>query len=183
MNVKKNEEELISVLHTDGKKGILLLYQCYKRNFLSFARRFSSDQELLVEAYHEGVLGFYDMFLANKYDAARGQIKTLVFQIGKNHLINRLNRENREKNKIDNMPVGHSEEEVDFVSSAKRLMGSLGDKCRELLTLFYYHNYAIEAIMHRMEYKNENVVKSHKSRCLKQLRKSMQPKQMGNERR
>ena len=50
-------------------------------------------------------------------------------------------------------------------------INKLGGKCKELILLFYYKRYSIEAIMHQMGYKNENTVKAHKSRCMKSLEK------------
>jgi RNA polymerase sigma-70 factor (ECF subfamily) len=46
----------------------------------------------------------------------------------------------------------------------------LSESCREVLTLFYYNHFSIDAIMPQMGYANENVTKSHKSRCLRKLK-------------
>jgi RNA polymerase sigma-70 factor (ECF subfamily) len=52
----------------------------------------------------------------------------------------------------------------------------IGEKCRQLLQLFFYQNYNIQEIMEKMGYKNENVVSSHKSRCVKQLKEILKEK-------
>ncbi len=46
----------------------------------------------------------------------------------------------------------------------------LGKKCQEIIRLFYFHRYSIAAIAEDLGYSNENVVRSHKSRCLKKLK-------------
>ena len=70
---------------------------------------------------------------------------------------------------------------VEIKESAKeqkivKALNSLGSKCQEIIRLFYYSNYSNEAIMHRMNYENENTVKAHKSRCIKKLRTLIQQK-------
>ncbi len=163
----------MAALNQDGQAALIQLYRLFKSEFLTLARRYSTDHELLLEAYHEGVLGFYDMFIENRYDESKGQIKTLLFKIGKNHLINRIQKEKGEKRRINNISQEKNGRQVEHGISLDESMKALGEKCRQLLTLFYYHNYSIDAIVHRMNYKNENVVKSHKSRCIKQLREIM----------
>ena len=175
MNVSKSEDELIRLLRTDGKEGVLALYKVFKSGFVLFAKRYSDQPDLRIEAYHEGVLGFYRIFKAGRYDPHKAGIKTLITQIGKNHLINRLKKDARDKLRdIEASQQNTSGPENVDVEEVREIMAKLGPQCREVLTYFYYHNYSIEAIMLKMEYKNENVVKSHKARCLKQLRSIMQ---------
>jgi RNA polymerase sigma factor (sigma-70 family) len=49
----------------------------------------------------------------------------------------------------------------------------LGEKCKEVLTLFYYRGLTIEEIAAFLNYNNKDVVKSQKSRCLKSLKDKM----------
>jgi len=46
----------------------------------------------------------------------------------------------------------------------------LGNKCKELLTLFYYRGFTIKDILEKGDYNSENVIKSTKSRCMKTLK-------------
>ena len=46
----------------------------------------------------------------------------------------------------------------------------LGEKCQEILNLFYYKSLTIDEIVQVQGYENKNVVKSQKSRCLKSLK-------------
>jgi len=47
---------------------------------------------------------------------------------------------------------------------------TLGQKCKEILTLFYYRGYDLEDIMNELNYTSKDVVKSQKSRCIKSLK-------------
>jgi DNA-directed RNA polymerase specialized sigma subunit len=46
----------------------------------------------------------------------------------------------------------------------------LGDKCQQVLKLFYYDGLTLKEIQHYLNYDNYNVVKSQKSRCLRALK-------------
>jgi len=52
----------------------------------------------------------------------------------------------------------------------REALEQLGARCRDLLLLLYYHRYTTEAAMHALDYKNKDVVKSQKARCMRQLR-------------
>ena len=46
----------------------------------------------------------------------------------------------------------------------------LGERCKEVLKLFYYDENKLEEIQEKLGYSNKDVLKSQKSRCLKQLK-------------
>jgi DNA-directed RNA polymerase specialized sigma subunit len=47
---------------------------------------------------------------------------------------------------------------------------SLGEKCKAILTLFYYRGFTIDEITNELNYSNKDVAKSQKSRCIKSLK-------------
>ena len=51
-----------------------------------------------------------------------------------------------------------------------RLMETIGEPCKSILELFYFRGFSMEAIAERLQYKNENVVKTQKLRCLTSLK-------------
>ncbi|MFT6937978.1 MAG: RNA polymerase sigma factor (sigma-70 family) [Saprospiraceae bacterium] len=51
----------------------------------------------------------------------------------------------------------------------KALMSQLCKDCRQVLTLFYFHENSMKEIAEKLKYKNANVSKTKKRECLKQL--------------
>ncbi len=49
----------------------------------------------------------------------------------------------------------------------------LGEPCHSILKLFYYDSFSMESIAVKLDYKNTDVVKSQKLRCIKELRKAL----------
>lgn len=168
-------------LRSEGMEAIIVVYKRYRDEFLGFGKKYSADKTLVLEAWHDAIINFYEILLADKYDATKSSLKTFLFTIGKYKLINKL------KQKGKSIPTVGLEEHLmdkefrtgdifDESTSQKQVqqmqeaLAKLGEKCRNLLLLVYYHEYCVEAIQQQMKYKNEQVVYSHKSRCLKQLR-------------
>lgn len=177
--------KLLEAILQEGHQALKPLYQEIKPAFLKYMQRYTPDPDIRLDAFHEAMLAFYEYCLAGKYNPDRSAPKTMVFMMGRAYLINRLKLEQRnlyqETETIDSyIKYRVTQQYHSSLSEAEILVRDailkLGDKCRQLLQLFFYRNYSIEAIMENMKYKNENVVSSHKSRCIKQLKEILQAK-------
>ncbi|MCB0839730.1 MAG: sigma-70 family RNA polymerase sigma factor, partial [Bacteroidetes bacterium] len=71
----------------------------------------------------------------------------------------------------EEMVEGHRLELTEKEKVMKMAIKSLGDTCRDILTLYYYHRFTTESVMNRLGYKSTDVVKSQKVRCMKSLKK------------
>lgn len=49
---------------------------------------------------------------------------------------------------------------------AEKVINELGERCRELLTLFYFHSQKLKDIAAKMGYNSENTAKNQKYKCL-----------------
>ena len=65
---------------------------------------------------------------------------------------------------IDSIELNHRQQLI------KEALKELGGACKDILHYFYYQKYSIESIRMAMGYKDDNVVKANKSRCMKSLR-------------
>ncbi len=173
------DHETILAIQQTGEVGLKPLYRTLKEPFLAFMQRYTKDDALLQDAYHEAMIAFYEYVLADKYDSKKGSIKTLVYQMGRAYLFNRLKKEQRIKSKLaKDIASEFDRSMVDMVefkltpeeTHLKEAILRLGTQCQELLNLYFYNNFSIDVIRERMNYKNNNVVSAHKSRCLKNLK-------------
>jgi len=175
--------KISEAIRKQGHQALKPLYQELKPLFLAYMQRYTQDAEVRLDAFHEAMIAFYEYCLAGKYDPAKSAPKTMVFMMGRAYLINRLKVEKRstsvEEEKIDTHMDRQVIQQYHFsLDNSEAVIRDailkMGGKCKELLQLFFYRNYSIEAIMQQMNYKNENVVSAHKSRCIKQLKKLIQ---------
>lgn len=163
----------MALLEQSPERGIEKIYVELRNEFLAFTNNICTDRPWQLDAYHQGVISFYELYCSGRYDAKRASIKTLVFGMGKNRLLTRLKQEGK-INHIDQwIDVPETSRDVDtteMVQQMTKAMKNLGEKCQRIIELFYYHRYSIHAIQVEMKYLNENTVKAHKSRCLKRLK-------------
>jgi RNA polymerase sigma factor (sigma-70 family) len=61
---------------------------------------------------------------------------------------------------------------------AEKVLNELGDRCRELLLLFYHSGLKLKEIASRMGYSSENTAKNQKYKCLETARNKLKEMKM-----
>lgn len=164
----------IDLLKSGDQLALKAFYGEHKSAFLFFGNRYDLDQEELIDVYQDACIVLFEKLKAGKLDGINSSLKTYLFGIGKNLIFKRF------KQKAKTVDIGNAEI-VSFEDPFKeeetveeRLMREafvkLGEQCQEVLRLFYYEGKSLDEIMSILTYKDKNVLKSQKSRCMKQLR-------------
>ena len=174
-----SEQHLIQLLKDADKDVLKRLYLEYRSPFISFAQKFCSNQDDIVDAFQDSIIVLQEKAFKGDLDGLRCTLKTYLFGIGKYILYEKMRKQ---KKVVSQMKVQEDYDyniiALDFLDiqpnemqqQLQRAFVTLGKKCKEVLTLFYYRGYTIEEICQSLNYENKNVVKSQKSRCLKQLK-------------
>jgi RNA polymerase sigma factor (sigma-70 family) len=71
---------------------------------------------------------------------------------------------------IEEENTANTEEQEEKVHAA---LQQLGDKCRQILTLFFYYKKRMEEIATELSYANADTVKNQKYKCMQQLKRIM----------
>ncbi len=162
------------------------VYEDNREKFLNFARRYHLSDEENIDIYQDAYVIFYDNVMNGKVERFTSSIATYLFGIGKYLIFERMKKNKKTvSSKFDLTLVGKEDELMESFEMEeqeltpeqvllKKHFGGLGQKCQELLTLFYYRGYTIQEIMEARDYNSENVVKAAKSRCMKTLRERIQ---------
>lgn len=172
-----NKEEFLlqEKLRADDEDALETIYLEYKTAFISYAKKFNLNQDEVLDVYQDAIIALHQNFVTKQTVLNTSSVKTYLFGIGKNLILNRL----KELKKVWNTEK-HTDgfAEISFESpeltQEQQLLVKhfkfLGASCKEILKLFYYRNLTIKEIVSLSNYKDENTVKSHKSRCLKTLK-------------
>lgn len=174
----KNSQALLNSIQEEGMSALENVYRDYREEFLHFARRFGLSDEECLDAYQDVMIAFYENVMEGKLTVLTSSLKTYLFSIGKYNLLNQLKIKKRiapteaiypeieiaDNQYFEKIELNHRQQIIE------KAFRQLGEQCRELLTLFYYHRYSIENIKNTMSYSNENTVKASKSRCMKSLK-------------
>ncbi|MCD8538999.1 MAG: sigma-70 family RNA polymerase sigma factor [Leadbetterella sp.] len=163
-------EKQIAALKNGDRREIEKLYNQYKSGFILFLGRYGLPREELTDIYQDSVVALIENARKGLMDNLEVELKTYLFAIGKFMVFKRLKKD-REISKEDLIfewyDTGNEETESPRLRAA---LNRLGGRCYELLNLFYYQGKKLDEIQVLMGYDKKDVLKSQKSRCLKQLK-------------
>lgn len=155
------------------------LYNTYKEEFVRWSGfRYKLDKEDALDVFQEVVISLYESVKSGKLDEINYQLKTYLFAIGKNMIINRIKydqRFDRGSDPTDEVEIfNRGEQEIEVNQRHTLIMAQLekmDEPCYSILKLFFYDGFSMEAIASNLHYKNSDVAKSQKLRCINELRK------------
>jgi len=176
-----NDQILQQRLRNDDKKALEEVYLLYKDAFLNYALRYDLDKTTLLDIYQDAVIAMHQNFVVKQIILKESSIKTYLFGIGKYKIYDTLKAQKKvyalTKEVEDEIIALEIEEETLSVEQEllTKYFKQLGNSCQEILKLFYYRSLSVKEIVNITHYKDENTVKSHKSRCLKKLTSLITP--------
>ena len=177
------EKEVLNQLQTGNMDILKKIYLEYKTPFYNYAKGFSISKNEILDIYQDVILAFQENVRTGKVTKLESSIKTYLFSIGKYMIYNRVKKLNKLRlvdnfnDKDEKLVLEHNflfEQELN--NNQKKIkygFSLLGEKCKEILTLFYYRGFSLDEITSYLNYKNKDVTKSQKNRCLKSLKDKM----------
>ena len=169
------ERVLFERIKEDDYRALSEMYKIYYTDFLKFFSSHNVPKEEIKDIYQETMVAFYQNVVQKKITECPNSLKGYLLGIGKHKMIDYFNKRNK------NLKLSSSGHEVvsialeeNSLSEEEKLLHKhfkkLGESCKNIIHLYYYRGFTIKEITEFGNYKNENTVKSHKSRCLKKLR-------------
>lgn len=178
-----SEEQLLLNLKQSDKDSLKMIYLKHRVAFLNFGRKFKVSEDDVLDVYQDAIIAFQEKAIQGKLDNLSCSLQTFLFGIGKYMLFEKVRKNNKtvldfplEKEDYNYRIISDSyinEDTSDFQILLQKAFTNLGKKCKEVLRLFYYRGFTIEEISDKLNYKDKNVVKSQKSRCIKQLKEKI----------
>ena len=171
-----NEKLLINRLKVDDPKVIKKFYEAHKKEFVFFARRYPLDHDSILDVYQDAVIALIENAKKGSIDDLKSSLSTYLFGIGKFMIYKKLKKEKRiislEDSEFPEVAFEtYNEDEVNLqVRLLQKGLEKLGEQCQKVLQLFYYEEKKLDEIQQLLNYTNKDVLKSQKSRCLKQLK-------------
>lgn len=146
-------------------------------------KQFKMDMETALEIYQFTILRFYDSIMAGRYTEVRSKVSTYLCEIAKN-IWREHQRAIQKDIKTTNqlmlqLIVLKGTEHIDKdqllkreaqYENMERSLSDLGNPCKELLESYYYLGLRMKAIASKLGYKNADVAKNLKGRCLRKLK-------------
>ncbi len=156
------------------------IYQTYRGEFLGWlAKTYACPREEATELYQVVILILDDNVRTGKLEQLQSSLKTYLYAIARNKWLEGRRLQGRANEQLRQYLYNHAEgldpherrqreARLDALAAG---LDQLGDPCRKLLELFYYHQLSMEEITGRMGYHNADTTKNVKYKCLQRLRK------------
>lgn len=168
---------VIEQLKKGDEKTIKQIYLDHKNGFSLFANKYDLAPDDLLDVYQDSIIALCENAKKGTIDTLESSLSTYLFSIGKYMIYKKL-KANNKLVPIDNETqlaelVEEDDAEIDSDEEVKLLQENfkkLGDQCQKVLRLFYYEEKKLDTIQMELNYTNKDVLKSQKSRCLKQLK-------------
>ena len=158
------------------------LYTLYRDECLNWqCQTFNVSEELAKDAFQMSMVILYQNINTNKLAVLTSDIKTYLFAIVKNKVRDLIKKES--KYHSDGILATIKEEFTDDIenkeqfeilfSSVTIAIAKMGDPCKSILNLFYFHKMKFEQISLLIGHDNPGTTKTKKYKCLKRLTKMM----------
>lgn len=176
MSSFSDEEIIHAIRQGQDAKVIESLYATLLPKVKKHIRSNNGSLDDAYDVFQDAVMVFYRLVVTEKFDSSKYKIQGFVFTISKNLWVNlvkkRASTQNREQ------VVAGEELESSILDAIIRnekkkawdqVFELLGDKCKEILVMFYYHRFSLKEIAQKLGYTSEDSVKVKSHRCKKTL--------------
>lgn len=175
----EEERQLITELERGKEEGAVRIYRLYRQQFFLWAKmQHKVNEDSCADIFQEAVMDLFLQARKGKLQEIACSLKTYLFAIGKNLLLKTLSNEKRRNEntglltqfpgKVQNAEEASLDERQQFIM---KVLANFAKPCKSIVRLFYFNAYSMSEIAVELKYKNEDVVKSQKSRCIKELKR------------
>lgn len=177
-NRKRSDKEIIEGIKKGGREEDICLKQLYSENFkpiMSFVLKNNGTEKEAREMLQQGIIVLYEKIKTSTFTAS-AKLSTYIFSVVKNQWYTHLKQKDKliyaepvQEKKI--YQLNYQEEHVAKTDYVASLMQELKEDCREILILSIYQNYSMKEIAEMMGFKNEQIARNKKSKCLGYFKK------------
>lgn len=161
------------------------IYNQYHHEFIGLIiRKFPKlKYDDAEDIFNDAMVSLYENITKGKLtkENLTSTLKTYFFQIGINKTLAFVKKSSRfndiqveiKKNESETFEI-LDDDELEFEDKLKQVeacMVKMGNPCKTLLELYYYHKCRMIEIAERLGYNTADVAKNQKAKCMKRLRK------------
>ena len=179
-HINKEANEVIKHILKDEEAALSELYKQYRKPYLVWVtRHFNVDEATAADIFQDAILEFYLKVNTRKLHSLNCSVNTYLVAIGKNLLLKRHRKDQRiqfvetfdDVNLTESdLELAHLEGDGSFLQQqVRQALTKIGDKCKNLLDLFYFKQLPHKLIAEQLGYNTVEVARSTKRRCIKKI--------------
>lgn len=171
----KSFRNLFKSSRRETEKEVEQFYNRHREKFISYFLKNDIEREEVEDIYHESFIELCDAIRENKVEErSTTSLKNYLFGIGRNKIMLYF-REQKKMPQItmDVQPdIAESDDPEYFVKQeiVREVVGGMKDPCKKILRLCYWEQKSMLEIAGDMNYKDEDVAKTQKYKCMKKLK-------------
>ena len=182
MAKKNDKNEIINRISEGDFHDIDHLYKIYRKEFIFWGQKIfkNADTDLLIDAWQNAIIAFYQQIVAKKLVHLNCEVKTYLFILAKRYFLKSIDKMEKFNHiEIAKLEAVEMEDFIEFeyddpwISEKQHIntaINSMGTQCRELLKFKFVDDLSIDDIMIKSGYNNVNTVSASISRCLRKLK-------------
>ena len=174
-----SDAELITAIKTGNNidNAIGFIYRNHYHLLENYVLTNSGNEMDAEDIIQEVLVVFIDMVQLQKY-RSEASIRSFLYTLTRNLWITELRKRKSDFRRNEFFELGREKEEEDVSSYLLyresqgviiELFERMGEKCKQILTLFYYEDLSMKEILKQTHYENEQVLRNRKYKCLKEL--------------
>ncbi|MBX2840376.1 MAG: sigma-70 family RNA polymerase sigma factor [Flammeovirgaceae bacterium] len=172
-----SDQEIIDKIREGERSQLDQIYTKYRTEFIHWAvKEQKCPYEEAKDIYQVAISKLYENIISNRLTKLTSALKTYIFSIGKNKVHEFRRRENikiHDLRPLNNLISSDMEDIMEFEQKIV-IIGKFVEKmkypCGEILKMFYFNKNSMEQICITLGYKNVNVTKNQKYKCMEKLR-------------
>lgn len=150
-----------------------LLYESCWPKILKYVRKNNGGKAEAEDVFHDALIIFLKQLKLGRFQKDQDP-DGYVFVIARNLWINHVKRERKQEtidhfNFLSDEDIHYSLVSKEWEERVMNLMGVLGERCKQLLSLTIFHNYKMIEVMEEMRFGSVDVAKTKHYKCKQRL--------------
>lgn len=179
----QDDQHLVEGIANNDRQALDYLYSQSFSQIKQFITQNNGSEQDAEDIFQEGLLALWKNIRTGKYENQKNvKLSTYLFQVCKFRWFEHLksakvkynSRLNPEFDVADESEMSQIQEEIERASYLKSLFRQLGEKCQQILNLYYYQKLPLAEIADKLDYTPQSA-KNEKYRCMQRLKALHQP--------
>lgn len=164
------DEKILDLIEKGDETAIDVLYQNHYRMMVKMIVRNNGTEDNAKDIFQDALIIFWQK-VRNKELTLTSKISTYLYSVCQNLWRKELTRKAKEsKEEVDSAYTVDYEQE-ERVNAIRKCVESMGETCKNVLTLYYFDGLSMNEIAERMGFSNSNTAKTKKYKCKQELDK------------
>lgn len=182
-----NDDQIIELIKdNNSQKAFIVLYKHFPMIRKMIMTKGGSKDDA-QDIFQEALIVFYNKAKDENFKLT-SQLSTYLYSVSNYLWKDELRKREKAMTYKVEQQMGDKEDDLfielekeEEIKLAERIINELGDRCRELLILFYSGTMKLKEIGVKMGYNSENTVKTQKYKCLEMAKSKLREMKKQNQ--